>query len=59
LDRQFAVPAVDENGESNGRRSAQVAQGIHRRPHRAAGEKHVVHKHQLHAVYRKRNVGTA
>ena len=44
-DRQLAVAAVDQHGELDGARPADVVQGVERGPDRAPGEEHVVDEH--------------
>src|ERR1700687_1593532 len=49
-DRQLAVSTVDEHGQLDGARPAEIHQRIHRRPCRAAVVDHVVDQHDHLAV---------
>src|ERR1043166_8213525 len=44
-DRQFAVAAIDQDGELNASWPAEIIQGVHRCTDRATAEEHVIHEH--------------
>jgi len=56
-DRQFAVAAVDEDGEPDGGRPAEVAERVEGRADGPAGEEHVVHQDDDLAVDTAGDVG--
>ena len=57
-DRQITVSAVDQDGEPDGLRPAQLGERVQRSPHRAAGEEDVIHEHDRLVVDpRSRDVG--
>src|SRR5262249_28991499 len=59
-DRQLPVAPVDEDRELDRTRPAEVADRVQRRPHRTAGEQHVVHEdHQPVVEAAGRNLGAA
>ena len=59
LDRQFPVPAVDEDDQLNLARPAEIDQRVERRANRPAGVEHVVHQEDALVVDRERNLRLA
>ena len=59
LDRQLAVAAVDQDGQADARRPAEVADRVQRRADGPAGEQDVVDQDDLGAVDVERDLGPA
>src|SRR3954466_2418013 len=57
LDGELAVPAIDQDRESDARGPAQVADRVHRRADGPPGEEDVVDQDDLHAVDLERDLG--
>ena len=55
-DRQLAMAAIDEDGEADRLRPAEVDEGVHRRPDRAAGVEDVVDEDDRRPVQVERQV---
>ena len=49
LDRQLAMATIHEHGELDFSRSSEIVQRIHRRPHGATAEEHIIHQHNSFA----------
>ena len=58
-DGQLAMAAIDEHGQLNRLRPAEVDERVERRPNRAPRVQHVVHQQDVAAVDRERDVGAA
>jgi hypothetical protein len=55
FDGQFPVASVDQNGQLNAARTAEIVQGIHGRARRPPAEQHIIHQHYGSVVQVKRN----
>lgn len=56
LDRQFAVPSVDQDRDRDPFRSPEIHYRIHASPDRAGGEQDVINQYDMLTGNRKRNV---
>src|SRR5882762_8375276 len=56
LDRQFAMPSVNQHAQAHAFRAPEVEQTIHGGPNRSSGVKHMVDQDEILVVHWKRDV---